>query len=434
MRKRIIVGFLSLLAGTVPGMSRDGDDQTADQIAVLGFIEIQTTPAGAELSINDQLVGVTPYKGTHPSGLLTLHLQKTHHEPQKLTIFLAPQEHLSLSLILKEKVDDRKINYGAIRINSDPPEAEIWIDGRHKGVTPYRDPKLPEGEYHILLRKAYHFDLERTIAVERGKLHQETFTLVPTCSKVEIRSPRSTEIWIDDRYVGSDTVQIRLDAGEHVFTVRADKHNPVSRTLTLNRGESRILTLAPEPRIGIVSVSAAPVKGQPAEIVLNGEFKGFAPQTLRLLEGAYHLQVRKPDFLTDWRTIDVVAQQEQEIRVQLAAYAGSLKATKDRWGRRRNRSLGAAAAFLGAGGFCKVLADQRYDQYRQAPTVGQANSYRTQVENYDTASLVFFAAAGTSALLSLYSHICWAQTDVPGERIAVQIDPKNRAIGLALNF
>ena len=471
---------------------------TQAQQAQSGLLDIQSDPEGAELYVNDELLGTTPYSGRRLSGLLRLHLQKEFYQASDTTVALAPNKTLSLTLRLRPNfgfievnsdpagasvfIDDRpvgqtpysskrldrgtylvklekelyyrheepvqvevdrtkKVNvtlkaaFGGIAIDSDPSGAEVYIDGQRKGTTPYRDEQLPSGDYRLSLRKELYREIDRRITVVDGRLFDEKFVLPPNFAEVDIRAPQGAEIWIDGQRAGSGTVRTRLKAGLHEFEARLARHNPDIQSLTLAVGATRQIELKPEPRTGKVAVMVEPRKGASAEIYLDGKAMGPAPQLLiGLLEGSYELEIRKSGYLPDRRPITVAYEQEQDVRFNLVTYSGSQQAKKDAWGRRRNWTLAATALCLGAGGFTAYLSESRYDSYLQATTVADAQAHRSKVESYETYTLASLGTAGAFALWSLYNQIRCSTIDVPNDRVSIQVDPHNQTIGLAVRF
>ncbi len=60
--------------------------------------------------------------------------------------------------------------FGSIRVNSDPPGAEIYVDGIAKGFTPQAISHLMSGSYCVVIHKEDYIDVIRTTEVSAGTI------------------------------------------------------------------------------------------------------------------------------------------------------------------------------------------------------------------------------------------------------------------------
>ncbi|MEA3313538.1 MAG: PKD domain-containing protein, partial [Caldisericota bacterium] len=138
------------------------------ELVAWGSLTVRSDPAGANLYLDDQLLGETVAQGTvlHLEGEHRLKVVSCGYRPWSTDVTVASGEAQELRAEL-ERIT-------AVLIETDPPGAEILVDGRYVGKTPATvaiEPSLgeltltkegykpwsttciTEGEIHVLLRK-----------------------------------------------------------------------------------------------------------------------------------------------------------------------------------------------------------------------------------------------------------------------------------------
>lgn len=78
-------------------------------------------------------------------------------------------------------------------IESDPPEAQAYLDNRPVGVTPCRIEDLPEGDHTVMLARPGYLPFEETYRVEPGRpgqklVYRATLTAEPDMGFLEVRT------------------------------------------------------------------------------------------------------------------------------------------------------------------------------------------------------------------------------------------------------
>jgi len=139
-------------------------------------LTVNSTPSRATVFVDDKYVGVTPLtvKDLAP-GHHFVKLTKRDHLPwTKLVELLYPNEKIDARLVLKPK--------GSIVITSEPPEADVYIDGEYEGKTPLEKKNLDANPYSVRLEKEHYLPWETEVEVKAGQQVKVRGTLK---SKVE---------------------------------------------------------------------------------------------------------------------------------------------------------------------------------------------------------------------------------------------------------
>lgn len=114
--------------------------------------------------------------------------------------------------------------------------------------------------------------------------------------------------------------------GIYRVELRKAGHEPVSRQITLERGQSERLSLSPKPILSSLKVLSTP---EEADIFLNGERVGTTPHIVRdLMVGEYELELRKQGFGAERQKVLVTEGAVAEISLTLSS-TGSLSFTSE---------------------------------------------------------------------------------------------------------
>jgi hypothetical protein len=135
---------------------------TASDVQPRCTLDIATEPAGASVSLDGKLYGVSPTVLRNiDTGKHTLVLQKKGYF-QKKAVFTLTQQKTSLVFQLSAP--------GCLKVNSIPDTAEIILNGQKKGTTPFVDSLLKPGVYHFRLTREHYSPVEDSVVLAGGDL------------------------------------------------------------------------------------------------------------------------------------------------------------------------------------------------------------------------------------------------------------------------
>lgn len=105
--------------------------------------------------------------------------------------------------------------YGSASVDSDPMDAEIWIDGKQYGVTPNVVERLLVGSHTLVLKKSGCADLQQQFSVEEGKEASLSVKL-PTGRSVQFTSEKpGMQIIVDGKELGTTPLTAVVGFGHH---------------------------------------------------------------------------------------------------------------------------------------------------------------------------------------------------------------------------
>ena len=144
-----------------------------------------TGPAGLYITSNPP--GAEVYLGQTKAGTTNPAFQKVNLQPgttvRVVTLKMDLYHDASFDVALKSGVMkfegvELKPAFGALKIESDPSGADVYIGGEKVGSTPYNNPRYPSGQYLISLKKEMYLPKEdQQISVSDGQETSKMFTL-----------------------------------------------------------------------------------------------------------------------------------------------------------------------------------------------------------------------------------------------------------------
>ncbi len=437
--------------------------QTTTRLALSGHIIITSTPGGAEVYLNEQRVGTTPYQGRHIAGNYNLVLQTPlHHEhitqfelnegamvdlplinlrprfgywqvnsqpsgaevylggrlmgttPMARTEIASGNHDLSVRMPLyhefRESFNikdgdnrsfkvDLKPAFGELLITSDPSGAKVIIDGSEAGVTPYSNPRISSGSYNVVLQKDLYSDAREQVTVSDGSRTERFVPLSRNFGTLNVSAPGS-EIYLDDRWGGSGSYSANLTPGQYRLRASRDFHHDDERQVFVLVGQTEQINLSPIPRYGALSVVTRPFDARGSEIYVNGQRRTeTTPASFHVLIGSYNVTVRKEGYLDAVQRIDVAEGIERELIFDMQTFEGSLLHQARRY--RSSKILWGltTAVAAGAGAWFQYSSVSLADDYKTATT--DATTIYDTMEQHQLYSYIAFGVAVPLAIVTM---------------------------------
>lgn len=406
-------------------------------------ISITSEPSNAEILLNGQQIGVTPFQDIVSVGEYRLELRKPLYQTDisQFTVKAAEQKQihrvltpkfgyltvtsiqgnssvtldgkpLGFTPINKRQIesgfhtlkissplyhdsiaeftikdDETKIinatllpAFGSLEISSTPEDsADVFIDGEPKGKTPLTLNQIPSGKYLVKVSKQLYGDGEEQVIISDGQITHKVMRLSQNFGELNVKADSST-IYLNNKQVAKNIYSSRLLSGKYILKAeRSTQYDPDEKEIILAVGEKKNVALEPTGKFGEVYLFATPQEAANASIYIDGEKKGVAPLPLALLIGNYSLTVKRDGYLDQMRSLVVKENDKQKITIEMLTYEGSLQEKRDTWGFYKWIS---AATALGAGVatyYFNKKVDSSFDEYQNATTTESTISMRNRV-------------------------------------------------------
>ncbi|MCF8232777.1 MAG: PEGA domain-containing protein [Bacteroidales bacterium] len=434
-----------------------------------GIITITSKPEGADVLLNNQKVGVTPFKDEIIAGQYDLTLKKDlYHtynasftlkegktkelpdieitpkfgyiaitaDPQQAEIFLdgkslgtAPVSrrkiesgkhtlraeyalyHTKTKEITIEDGDDKAISltldpaFGSLKVESEPKGADVFLDGEKVGTTPYADEKIASGVYELRVTKKLWNEETEQVIIQDEQATEKMEVLTQNFGKVKVDAGEAA-IYQNGNKVATGSYEAKLKPGTYTFRATKPKHTPDEKEVYLSVGDNRQITLKPQPQQGSLSVFAEPDKARNAQIYINGErHKKTTPAVIPLLYGEYTVTLKKEGFLDQTKNISIEANKSRKVTFEMQTYQGSLQHDFKKHKTAKILWGTTAVLFGGAGTYFKFAADGHYDDYQAATSTAKATDLHDKVERADQYKLIGWGVAGAALVPAIIQAV-----------------------------
>ena len=234
-------------------------------------------------------------------------------------------------------------------INSKPGGATISIDGKRAGTTPY-DSELLEGRRVVQLTHEGYKTWQQTLTVVAGTAVQlATVVMNKADGRLEVNStPAGASVTVDGEFVGRTPLKIAVAPDKaHAVRLVQEGFTPTEQQVSVASGRHEVLNLTLAAELASIQLTTMPAD---AELLIDGELRGSATQTLSLPTHAHELTVRREGYATYQVTVTPRKGVEKRFRIRLKTLAeaaaggdrGAPRTRTDGGGRR-----GPATSFAG---------------------------------------------------------------------------------------
>ncbi|MDC0588913.1 PEGA domain-containing protein [bacterium] len=233
-----------------------------------GQVEFTTVPEGAELFIDQRLIGQTPLSAEvletgsqltlKAPGYKTLHQQVRVKAGSKAT-------HPLIEMIVAD---------GTLTINSVPQGASITIDKQFKGTSPMDVAVTPFAKHNIELFLEGYLNTKQSVSVKPEQQRQISVNLTPNIGRVRLNiTPADAAILVDGKRLGTGSQTLSLNAKPQSISVEKSGYETQSMTVTPRPGHQQALT------IQLLTLQQAYWASRPATIKtsVGGKLKLFQP-------------------------------------------------------------------------------------------------------------------------------------------------------------
>ena len=293
----------------------DRNQEHAYEMAPLpGRITFSSKPPGARVLVDGEDIGATPLTKDVAAGPRAIVMTRENYQSAYLGIEVQGRE-------LPQSVEAELLaDWADVTIPSDPPGAAVSVDGAEVGETPGPVPVL-SGERNILVKlpgyKGWRDILQVTA---RMPMTLPAITLERADGLLAVRStPRGASVTINGRYQGLTPIEIAVEPGA-ALGVRVFKvgHAPVERSLRVESGSERALSVELQALTGELVVVAEPID---SELWIDGKRIADGKRTITLPAVAHEIELRKDGYAGYRKTVTPQPGFSQELKVRLLTLA-----------------------------------------------------------------------------------------------------------------
>lgn len=302
-----IAGLLWVALGRSPARAGGG---TAGATPPTGQAQFDSRPSGAEVVIDGVVRGKTPLKLSLPVGSHTLEIRG---DAGTRTLPLAIEAGVLVSQYV-ELLATPDVGTGRLEVTSDPPGAQVTLDGVAKGTTPLLLESVDARDHTVTLTRGAS-TIYRTVRVTPGSTASVVASMgTPAPGAIggylALQMPFEVRVLEGGRLLGtSGSERLMLPAGRHQLELVSTALQ-FRATLSVNVEPGRVTSPSIAIPEGTLSVNALPW----ADVSIDGRSVGTTPlANLRVPIGVHEVVWRHPQLGERRQSVSVTV--ETPVRV-----------------------------------------------------------------------------------------------------------------------
>jgi hypothetical protein len=231
-------------------------------------------------------------------------VKKAPAPPWKQTVYVKAGQTTKVTAELAATVANA--SGGNIRIVSNVPDAEVYLDGSLKGKAPMDLNGIPPGLHLVEVRAKGYANKEEKVTVSAGSATIMKFDLVPggdTVGKIKVVSPvPEALVFIDGANVGQVPVEKDIAPGEHFVVVEKVGHGKFEQKVVVEGGQTITITAVLRAAGGLRVLGN--IEG--IDVFVDGEPVGKTPTVKEdIAVGEHVITFRKDGYYDEERRVNV---------------------------------------------------------------------------------------------------------------------------------
>lgn len=271
--------------------------------------------APANVTINKTPQGPTPLRLERLlPGEYAVRIEWAGTAPIEETITVTGNDtyHYKYSRPSAARADPAPQTTGSVQVLSDPPGADVTLDGTIAGKTPITLEHLPAGEKKLRLTAKGHLPHESAVNVDPKRTVTLQFTLSPLKGVLQIKStPVGSDVTLDAQSAGQTPLSIDVTPGTHQIKVSKTGYVDFEREVTVSDDRPVPVIVTLQKKSGTMLRLRADIAGLP--VFINNRLAGKTPlERNDLMPGDMTVRI-----LNHERTIHITRDETTAITVSL---------------------------------------------------------------------------------------------------------------------
>ncbi len=229
------------------------DREPSRPTAQTGAVRVLSNVPKADVYVDGDFKGQAPVTamGLIPGDHL-VEVRAKGYKPAETRIKIVARQQTLVKLDLEAKPQEKPM--GVIRVVSEVPGADVYVDGELVGKAPIKERRLDVGRHIIIVRKQGYRDYKLTLDLKKNDTKVVTAELKAVGTIKVVTAQPGAEVYIDSAKVGTTPIEAHeLEAGEYTMEVRmpGGRFEPYRTTFSIKGGERKSFPVELQPvRVG----------------------------------------------------------------------------------------------------------------------------------------------------------------------------------------
>ena len=168
--------------------------------------------------------------------------RKTRFKPVEQTVRVAAGENAIVSFRMEVAPPDRP--RATLKIQSQVPNAEVFLDGSSLGRAPVDRNDLDPGKHYIVVHKDGFTDFKREVILLENQVITMVADLAATGSLRILSSPEGADVKIDGELIGKTPVQRdAVPSGDHIVEFKMAGFFDLKETMKIEGGREKVYSV-----------------------------------------------------------------------------------------------------------------------------------------------------------------------------------------------
>lgn len=209
-------------------------------------VSLITSPSGADVLVDGELLGTTPINAEILQGKRDLTLKLAGHKAWQEDFDIFAGEDFAVPSVVLEPAD------GLVFIQSTPSSASVTIGGEFKGLTPLEVALAPDIDHELTFFKNGYNSSKRSIRTKPNEESGVSVRLDPVVANVQVISePADAELYVNGELRGLANQTLELMAASQQIEVRKAGYVPFTTEFTSRPGLDQVI------RVNLKSIEQA---------------------------------------------------------------------------------------------------------------------------------------------------------------------------------
>ena len=292
---------------------------TAKLIEMTGSVNINSKPLNATVCFGGKKIGKTPASITDlPAGNYQLEVKMDGYELWSDSVNINPGKESTVTAELQTKP-------GSVSINSEPPNAIVFIDKKEVGTTPKIITDLSNEKHLVEVIMDGYEAWSESVNVELGIELNIRAELQMIAGSVSINSePMNAMILIDSKKAGATpTTPTDILPGKHNVEIRMEGYETWSKNVEIRSDKENTIEAVLQAITGSISIESNPSE---ATILLDGNDVSTTPDTIsQVAIGIHEIEIKKEGYAEWKKKLNVKQGKEIILNAVLQPITGSAR-------------------------------------------------------------------------------------------------------------